>query len=53
MKIAYVILVAVALGFVVWDIIAQTIDFYTFLVAGVVVALSIAIIVIENREQKS
>lgn len=53
MKAAYVILIAVALAFVVWDILTWTFDIYTFLVAGALIALTIKLAVLENREQRS
>ena len=53
MKAAYVILIAVALAFVVWDIITGTFDIHTFLALGALIALTIKLAVLENQEQQS
>lgn len=53
MKAAYVILIVVALAFVVWDIITDTFDIYTFLALGALIALTISLVVLENREHQS
>jgi uncharacterized membrane-anchored protein len=53
MKSAYVILISVALGFVVWDILTQTFDFYFNLVSAVLIALTAALVALEKREQQS
>lgn len=53
MKASYVILISIALGFVVWDILTLTFDVYFFLVAGVLLALTIGLVVLEKLEQQS
>lgn len=53
MKASYVILISIALGFVVWDILTQTFDVYFFLVAGALIALTVGLVVLEKREQRS
>lgn len=50
MKAAYVILIVIALGFVVWDILTQNFDIYFYLMAGVLIALTFALLAHEKRE---
>lgn len=51
MKACYVILISVALGFVVRDILTLTFDFYFFMALAALIALTVALVVLEKREQ--
>lgn len=52
MRVAYVILIVVVLGFVVWDIITLNFDIYTYLAGGALIALTVALGALEKREQQ-
>lgn len=53
MKGVYILLLAVALAFVVWDFIMNTVDIFTWLMALEAVALVIFVVIVEKREQQS
>lgn len=52
MKAAYIILISIALGFVVWDILTLTFDLYFFLVSAALIGLTTGLVLLEKREQQ-
>jgi hypothetical protein len=52
MKVAYPILIVVALGFVVWDILTLNIDIYTGVASAALFALTVGLGALEKREQQ-